>query len=855
MDSRPALPDVQEQDIALRESEERFRSTFENAAVGIAHVAPDGSWLRVNQRVCEILGYTPEELLQITFQDITHPDDLEVDLDLLQETLDGKRDTFQLDKRYFRKDGSTVWVHLTVGCVRNGAGEVDYFISVLQDITEQKRMHRALAASEARFRAAQQTTPDGFMMFSSVRSEDGRIVDFLCEYANPAAARQARMTPEELAGKQMLKTAPVNLTAGLFDVYCAVVETGQTVQDEIEVPVRGGGTCWFRYSAVKMNDGFAVSFTDITDRKRAELCLQHSEARFRAVQQTTPDGFMMFGALRDSEGRIEDFVCEYGNPASARLLLMDPADVPGHHMLKVKPSNKDIGLFDIYCDLVENGRTVQSELKYPLSNGETGWFRYSAVKIDDGFAVSFSDITDRKQAELSLRESEARFRAVQQTSPDGFIIFRSVRDRDGRITDFVIDYINPAAELTIDDKAVNVVGMTMRSRMPSHIHIGMFDRYVQVVETGEPWQGETIYPRAFGDQWYRATAAKVGDGFAVSFADITDAKKAEGLLRESDERLRSILNNIVAFVGLLSPEGILLEVNEPSLISGGVERSDVVGKPFWETYWWSHDADLREQLRRWALQAAKGGRVREDVNIRTAGDNRMTIDFQLAPIFDEAGAVTHVVTSGYDISDRKKAEQHREMLVRELSHRVKNSLATVQTIASHTLRDAQDLEAFREAFTGRLMAISKCHDLLVDATRRDADISQLVRDQVLPYARSATSQVRMSGPPLLLGAEASHTFGLVLHELATNAAKYGALSTEDGHLDISWKRATDRGRLEAIVEWKESGGPPVSPPRRRGFGSVLIEQSLVYSLGGEARIEYRPDGLWARFRFRKKDRP
>lgn len=983
MDGMSAATSVREQELALSESEARFRSTFENAAVGIAHVATDGTWLRVNRRVCDIVGYTHDELLQLTFQDITHPEDLDTDLHLLQETIEGKRDNYQIDKRYFRKDGSTVWVNLTVGCVRDEAGEVEYFISVIQDISEQKRMLRALAESEARFRAVQQTAPDAFMMFSCLRDESGAIVDFVCEYANPAAAQQAQTPQEEFSGRKLTEIAVAQGVEARMQIYREVVETGQPARDEVEAVYPDGERKWFRYTAVRMNDGVALSFVDVTSRKEAEARLRESEVRFRNFQQTTPDGFMLFHAVRNAEGKIEDFRCDYGNPASARLLLMDPEKIPGHRMLEVKPSNRDIGLFDIYCDVVETGRMVQSEIEYPLNDGSAGWFRfsvlkvddgfavsfsditdrrlaemrlaesesrfravqqtspegfvmcraerdgagqivdfvcvfanpaasalsgrpnqdfigrtvqqhasrkhrnemfdlykevvetgqvrqgevsmdvasgerwlrYSIVKVEDGFAVSFSDITDRKVAELKLRESEARFRAVQQTSPDGFMVYRSVRDAAGKIVDFIVEYVNPAVQKFIQNPDLDLVGMKMHAWMPDRVPVEIFERYVEVVETGKPWQGESIYPLRKGTFWLRATAAKVGDGFAVSFADITDAKRSEVLLRESDERLRSILNNVVAFVALLTPEGTLLETNDLSLEIIGLQPSDVIGKPFWEGAWWSHDSDLQDRLRHSIARAAKGERIREDLVIRTAGDNRMVVDFMLAPMFDEAGLVTHIVQSAIDISERKKAEQHREMLVRELSHRVKNSLATVQTIASHTLRDAQDLDSFREAFIGRLMAISKCHDLLVDATRRDADISQLIRDQVLPYAGSSASQVRMSGPPLLLGAEASHTFGLVLHELATNAAKYGALSTEDGQLDISWKRATDRGKLEAIVEWKETGGPPVSPPTRRGFGSVLIEQSLVYSLGGEARIEYRPEGLWARFRFKKRDRP
>ncbi len=128
----------------LRETEERFRATFEQAAVGIAQVAPDGRWLLVNQRLCEIVGYTQAELLARTFQDITHPDDLAADLDLVRQVLAGEIDTYSMEKRYIRKDGSIVWVNLTVALVREATGEPKYFISVVEDITKRKRAEQEL---------------------------------------------------------------------------------------------------------------------------------------------------------------------------------------------------------------------------------------------------------------------------------------------------------------------------------------------------------------------------------------------------------------------------------------------------------------------------------------------------------------------------------------------------------------------------------------------------------------------------------------------------------------------------------------------------------------------------------------
>ena len=166
--------DTQEQEFLSRETlvarEAMFRNAFEHASVGIAHVGPEGQWLNVNRRVAEIVGYAPDELLKITFQDITHPDDLDLDLGLLNEVLAGTRDTYRIEKRYFHKTGRIVWVTLSVSCIRTEAGEVDYFISVIQDITEKKRISRALADSEARFRAVQVTSPDGFMILRTLRS-------------------------------------------------------------------------------------------------------------------------------------------------------------------------------------------------------------------------------------------------------------------------------------------------------------------------------------------------------------------------------------------------------------------------------------------------------------------------------------------------------------------------------------------------------------------------------------------------------------------------------------------------------------------------------------------------------------
>lgn len=438
-----------------------WEQTFHAAPIGIAHVGADGRWLRVNPQVRSMLGYSEQELMRLTFQDLTHPEDLNKDVDLAGKVLKGELDRYKMQKRYFHKDGHIIWANLTVAAVRNAKGDFVHFVSVLEDISEMKRMHEA------------------------------------------------------------------------------------------------------------------------------------------------------------------------------------------------------------------------------------------------------------------LEDSEARFRAVQETSPDGFMTFESVRDTTGRIIDFRWTYINAAAETMVGRKVDDLLGKRLLEEMPGNREEGLFDAYVQVVETGKTWLSEFEYDQDGVSAWFRATAARAGDGFAVSFADI---------------------------------------------------------------------------------------------------------------------------------SDHKRGEIHREMLLRELSHRVKNMLATVQAMASHTLRSASDFESFRSAFQGRLKAIARCHDLLVATDHTRVDMRALVESQVKPLARGDDAAIVMQGTPLVLTGEAAHAFGLVLHELATNAVKYGALSNQDGKIIISWIMTEDEGKHWIDIAWVESGGPPVTPPSHQGFGTLLIEQSLSHSVGGRSFVSYAETGLVARFR-------
>ena len=198
-----------------------------------------------------------------------------------------------------------------------------------------------------------------------------------------------------------------------------------------------------------------------------------------------------------------------------------------------------------------------------------------------------------------------------------------------------------------------------------------------------------------------------------------------------------------------------------------------------------------------------------------------------------------------DIGERKARERHIEFLMRELSHRSKNLLAVVQAIAGQTARHSPDLKEFQARFSQRVQALARSQDLLVGRDWKGADAGR--RWCARSWRRSRTRWPRASisaDPRSSCGPDAVHSLTLAVHELATNAAKYGALSVPEGRVAIAWTLDGTRGSGRRFrMSWRETGGPPVSPPTRKGFGHVVISEIVASSMGGEVTLEYAPEGV------------
>lgn len=203
-----------------------------------------------------------------------------------------------------------------------------------------------------------------------------------------------------------------------------------------------------------------------------------------------------------------------------------------------------------------------------------------------------------------------------------------------------------------------------------------------------------------------------------------------------------------------------------------------------------------------------------------------------------------------DVTERRRAEQRQRMLINELNHRVKNTLATVQSIASQTLRSAADLAHARAAFEARLVALSAAHDLLTAQSWHGARLDEVVVSALSPFEAASKPQVARSGPPVWLTAPRALALSLALHELATNAAKYGALVTPQGRVSLRW--TVSKGEL--TLAWTEEGGPPVAAPSRSGFGMRLLQRNLARELGGDVTLEFASEGVRCEIRFRVEGR-
>ncbi|HEV2503746.1 MAG TPA: PAS domain S-box protein [Mesorhizobium sp.] len=306
------------------------------------------------------------------------------------------------------------------------------------------------------------------------------------------------------------------------------------------------------------------------------------------------------------------------------------------------------------------------------------------------------------------------------------------------------------------------------------------------------------------------------------------------IAQETSQRLAAIIESSDDAIMSIDLAGTITSWNAGAERLYGYTAAEIVGQPV--TVLLPKDRSEEEQT---ILARIRNGERVDPYETRRVRKSGTDIDVSLtvSPVRDATGRIVGASKIARDIRARKEAERLQRVLMNELKHRVKNVLATVQAIAMKTFRGDEHALA-RAAFEARLLALSKAHDLLTAESWSGAELATLVAEVLSPHDGA---NLTISGPQLRLPSDVVLSFSLALHELATNAAKYGALSVPSGRVDIHWS-ITGEDRPQLTIAWRETGGPVVEPPRRKGFGTRLIEL-LSAQMNGEVRVDYAPTGL------------
>jgi PAS domain S-box-containing protein len=453
----------------------------------------------------------------------------------------------------------------------------------------------------------------------------------------------------------------------------------------------------------------------------------------------------------------------------------------------------------------------------------------------------FQDITARKRIEEKVRGSQELLRAVVATAPECVKIVAY----DGELL-----HMNPAGlEMVEADGAGAVEGGCIFDLIAPE-HRGLWRDNHERVCNGEKlsWEFDVVGLRGTRRQVETyAAPLRMPDGTLAQLAvthDVTERKRFEAALRDGKQRLLELLEALPAAVYTTDAAGRITFYNQAAVDLWGHEPE--LGESEWCGSWrlrWPDGAPMPHEQCPMAVALKENRPIRDAEAVAERPDGtRVPFAAYPTPLRDASGALVGAVNMLVDITHHKQAEQRQQWLINELNHRVKNTLATVQSIAAQSFGGAAESQAHRW-FEGRLLALSNAHDVLTRENWQGANLRDIVAQAVAPLCGQDKNRFEISGSDLRLPPKMALSLAMAIHELCTNAAKYGALSDAAGSVTVGWRVVPVGERRRLCLRWAERGGPRVDLPRRKGFGSRLIERGLAHELGAEVRLEYAPSGV------------
>jgi PAS domain S-box-containing protein len=543
--------------------------------------------------------------------------------------------------------------------------------------------------------------------------------------------------------------------------------------------------------------------------------------------------------------------CVFANAAAERLTGFSFAELsakPLHDVIHHRyPDGRPYPLHECPIDRALPERAnMQGEELFVHKDGQFYPVAFTASPLLDesgaavGTVIEVRSIAEERAREAALRESEERFRNMADNTP----VMMWVTDPTGHCTYLNERWYEFTGQAPHEGEGLGWVQAVHPEDRPLAEQAFLAANAKQV-----DYRVEFRLRRADGAyRWaLDAAAARVDAdgtfmGYVGSVIDIDERREAEQAVQDSEQRLR--LATAAADIGTwdFDPVSGVLRWDERCRQLFGVPADAEVSYDVFLTGLHPEDRERADDAVQAALSPEGNGSY--SVTYRTVGleDGRVRwIAANGGAVFDQSDGSPRAVRfigTVIDITERMKAEQHQRLLIDELSHRAKNLLAIIQSVAQQSFKGTSEPAEMLRAFEGRLGALAAAHGILTREKWEAAPIRRIICDTITAV-KNDDHRLKLDGPDLLLPPKTSVSLAMAIHELATNAVKYGSFSGEDGTVAIRW-RAED-GRLK--LEWRESGGPPVTAPAKRGFGSRMIERGLAAELGGKVRIDFEPEGV------------
>ncbi|MGN2248165.1 PAS domain-containing protein [Frateuria sp. GZRR35] len=451
---------------------------------------------------------------------------------------------------------------------------------------------------------------------------------------------------------------------------------------------------------------------------------------------------------------------------------------------------------------------------------------------------------DRAGGPVSAGLDDGQYRELFARIREGFFIGEVIRDDQGQVVDFVFLEVNEAFTRQTGRRPGTVLGRRVSQAIPG-FPASVVQRYGAVVDSGAPSAFE-VQVSALGHRVYEARAHPLeGERFVVLFLDVTGYKHTEQALEESRASLRAIVDSVDQIIWTASPDGYHDFFNQRWYEYTGAVPGTTDGDDWAELF---HPDDRERTFARWRHSLATGEPYEIEYRLRHHTGVYRWVLGRAHPVRNETGQILRWMGTCTDIHEQKATAEQLELAGRELSHRIKNIFAVVSGLVALTVRQFPESRAFADELLARLLALGEAHDYAsphgpdAGPVEKEATVLGLTRRLLRPYALAGCDRIELVGDDIVLGPRALTPLSLAIHELATNAAKYGAFAVPDGKVQIRGERLADRFALH----WREQGGPAVQEPERTGFGSRLVDLTLRDQLAGELTRTWHPEGLEVR---------